>query len=473
MSSEDLVDRQGGDQVRGPSKLGDLLIPKACENCKIRKIRCDKSSPCSSCRTAKLPCRVASRAPENKLRAPSATYHEKHFSLIHNSLREIKDRLEKIDISQASVPAPPELCITTSETEYPFVPETAFQSETSFDTQFVYATVTAEYSVEEVVPNDLNQEIGVSLAALKSLLCGKGKPSPSNKLSFPRPVTKATLSAPKFELPPMDIIIEVLKKASTQIPLVILHSGLRDESLLEELCKKVYFPTKHVSKGETTLMNGLLFYVFGEYGMEEGDPNPLYLNYAKLCEKNFVAGLQDYDCLVTPTLENIQSLLLGAIKAQEDSRPALCWTFVSAGARLCQILGYHREAVVSRDSPQVAEAKRQVFWMLYMIDKTLSLNLGHTSNFPSHDIDVMMYSPISEPKIAPWNRVMIAFAGFSRLQGRLYDELYSVRARQEHAEVRARTIHELVTCLYAWHTEFKKVNSSSYQSRAVIDLERD
>ncbi|CZT04726.1 uncharacterized protein RAG0_11086 [Rhynchosporium agropyri] len=396
--------------------------------------------------------------------------NEKHFSLIHNSLREIKDRLEKIDISQASVPAPPELCITTSETEYPFVPETAFQSETSFDSQFVYATVTAEYSVEEVVHNDLNQEIGVSLAALKSLLCGKGKPSPSNKLSFPRAVTKATLSAPKFELPPMDIIIEVLKKASTQIPLVILHSGLRDESLLEELCKKVYFPTKHVSKGETTLMNGLLFYVFGEYGMEEGDPNPLYLNYAKLCEKNFVAGLQDYDCLVTPTLENIQSLLLGAIKAQEDSRPALCWTFVSAGARLCQILGYHREAVISRDSPQVAEAKRQVFWMLYMIDKTLSLNLGHTSNFPSHDIDVMMYSPISDPKIAPWNRVMIAFAGFSRLQGRLYDELYSVRARQEHAEVRARTIHELVTCFYAWHTEFKQISTDGAQCRSDLDI---
>lgn len=92
---------------------------------------------------------------------------------------------------------------------------------------------------------------------------------------------------------------------------MILHSGLRDESLLEDLCRKIYFPSKHVSKGELTLMNGLLFYVFGQYCMEGGDVNTLYVTCAKLCERNFVAGLQDYDCLVTPSLENIQSLLLG------------------------------------------------------------------------------------------------------------------------------------------------------------------
>ncbi|KAL2072672.1 hypothetical protein VTL71DRAFT_12015 [Oculimacula yallundae] len=434
MSTEEDTDGLGGAQVKKSSKLGDLLLPKALCLLSAKIIRCDKSSPCSSCRTAKLPCRVASKATSSKSRAPSTTYHEKHFSLIHNSLREIKERLEKFDTTQETPTYSPDFSSVASETESPFVPETAFQSETSFDSHTVSATVTAEFSAAEVY-HDLDQEISVSLTALKSLLRGQGTPSPSNNLSFPRAVAKSGSSAPKVELPPMDIIIEVLKKASTQIPLVILHSGLRDESLLEELCKKVYFPTRHVSKGEITLMNGLLFYVFGEYGMEGGVPNTSYLTYAKMCEKNFVAGLQDYDCLVTPSLENIQSLLLGALKAQEDSRPALCWAFVSTAARLCQTLGYHREAVVSRDPPKLAEAKRQVFWMLYMIDKTLSLNLGHTSNFPSHDIDVNMYSPSDDLKTAPWNRVMIAFAEFSKLQGRLYDELYSVRARRERGDI--------------------------------------
>ncbi|KAL5321049.1 hypothetical protein ACEPPN_011859 [Leptodophora sp. 'Broadleaf-Isolate-01'] len=410
---------------------------------------------------------------------------EKHFSLIHESLREIKERLGKLDTNQVASISLPDLCIVATETESPFVPETAFQSETSFDSHSVQASVTAEFSAAEAVHNDLDQEIHASLTALKSLLRGQGTPSPSNNLSFPRAVAKS--NAPKVELPPMNVIIEVLKKASgspillsilsyvadiaqAQIPLVILHSGLRDDSLLEELCKKIYFPTKQVSKGEITLMNGLLFYVFGEYCMEGGPASSRYPTYAKLCEKNFVAGLQDYDCLVTPTLENIQSLLLGALKAQEDSRPALCWTFVSTGARLCQILGYHREAVISRDPPKLAEAKRHVFWMLYMIDKTLSLNLGHTSNFPSHDIDVEMYSPSENPQVAPWNRVMIAFAEFSKLQGRLYDELYSVRARREKDEVRSRTIEELVAFFYAWHVDFKQINTAGAQCRSDLDI---
>ncbi|KAK0119300.1 hypothetical protein ONS95_008147 [Cadophora gregata] len=457
-------------QVAGSTKLGDLLLPKACENCKIRKIRCDKSSPCSSCQIAKLPCRVASKNTDSRPRAPASTYHDKHFSLIHESLREIKERLGKLESNQvtSALASSPDLCIVATESESPFVPETAFQSETSFDSHSVQASVTAEYSAAEVVHNDLDQEIHASLTALKSLLRGQGTPSPSNNLSFPRAATKANV--PKVELPPMHIIIEVLKKASSRIPLVILHSGLRDDSLLEELCKKIYFPTKHVSKGEITLMNGLLFYVFAEYCMEDGPSNTLYPTYAKLCEKNFVAGLQDYGCLVTPTLENIQSLLLGALKAQEDSRPALCWTFVSTGARLCQILGYHREAVIARDPPKLAEAKRHVFWMLYMIDKTLSLNLGHTSNFPSHDIDVNMYSPSENPKVAPWNRVMILFAEFSKLQGRLYDELYSVRARREMADARARTIEELVTCFYKWHAEFKQIDTEGAQCKSDLDI---
>ncbi|KAH7364088.1 fungal-specific transcription factor domain-containing protein [Rhexocercosporidium sp. MPI-PUGE-AT-0058] len=434
MSADEVNDSRGGDQVNGSTKLGDLLLPKALTRTSVYAVR----------------------------------ELEKHFSLIHDSLREIKDRLGKLEVSPVTSAASPGLCLVDTGIGSPFVPETAFQSETSFDSHSVQASATAEYSAAEVAHNDVDQEIHASLNALKSLLRGQGTPSPSNNLSFPRAV--AELSTPKVELPPMPVIIEVLSKASGRIPLVILHSGLRDDSLLEELCKKIYFPTKHVSKGEITLMNGLLFYVFGEYCMEDGPASSLYPTYAKLCEKNFVAGLQHYDCLVTPTLENIQSLLLGALKAQEDSRPALCWTFVSTGARLCQILGYHREAVISRDPTKLAEAKRHVFWMLYMIDKTLSLNLGHTSNFPSHDIDVEMYSPSENPLVAPWNRVMIAFAEFSKLQARLYDELYSVRARREKSEVRSRTIEELVACFYTWHAKFKQINTAGAQCGSDLDI---
>lgn len=62
-----------------------------------------------------------------------------------------------------------------------------------------------------------------------------------------------------------------------------------------------------------TLMNGMLSFVFAEYST---DPSPGLsatdcATFGKVCEKNFITGLQDYECLATPTLENIQCLMIG------------------------------------------------------------------------------------------------------------------------------------------------------------------
>ncbi len=146
------------------------------------------------------------------------------------------------------------------------------------------------------------------------------------------------------------------------------------------------------------------------------------------------------------------------MKAQQDSRPYLCWTFVSAGARLCQILGYHRQMVIARDPPKLAEMKRQFFWMLYMMDKALSLNLGRTSCFPDYDIDVDLCTPSTNPKFRPWDQAMVAFVEFSRLQGCMYDDLYSAKARRQQPEVRSRAIEELSSRFSSWHKSFKVVS---------------
>jgi len=60
-------------------------------------------------------------------------------------------------------------------------------------------------------------------------------------------------------------------------------------------------------------MNGLLFYLLDAYSQEnQADLSSSdCATYAKLCEKNFCDGIQDYECLVTPTLENIQCLMMG------------------------------------------------------------------------------------------------------------------------------------------------------------------
>jgi hypothetical protein len=87
--------------------------------------------------------------------------------------------------------------------------------------------------------------------------------------------------------------------------------------MLENLCKKVYFPTRPCSTGEITLLNGLLFYLLDAYSQENSPDlsSSECAAYAKLCEKNFCDGILEYECLVTPTLENIQCLMMGGSHA--------------------------------------------------------------------------------------------------------------------------------------------------------------
>lgn len=92
-----------------------------------------------------------------------------------------------------------------------------------------------------------------------------------------------------------------------------------------------------------------------------------------------------------------------------------------------------------------------------MIDKTLSLNLGRPSSFPDYDIDVKVFSPSQDSRFRPWDRAFIAFIEFSKLQGRIYDELYSVRAQKETPEIRSKVVEDLSGQFYAWHLEFKEV----------------
>lgn len=143
------------------------------------------------------------------------------------------------------------------------------------------------------------------------------------------------------------------------------------------------------------------------------------------------------------------------MRAQEQSRPSLCWTLVAAGARLCLILGYHRKEVLAGD-PQ-AETKRHTFWVLYMMDKTQTLNLGRVSIFPDHDIDAEMFTPNQTPGYLPWDLVWIQLIEISRVMGRIYDELYSVRAQHTQPDTKSEMIERLYVALSNSLVNIKKV----------------
>lgn len=114
---------------------------------------------------------------------------------------------------------------------------------------------------------------------------------------------------------------------------------------------------------------------------------------------------------------------------------------------MCQTLGFHRESFLSNDPPALAEAKRQAFWMLYTMDKNLALSLGRTSHFKDDDIDCRIFNISNDPRQAPWDLGNREYINFAKLQGSVYERLYSAKAMRQSAEERTEAVDELAAAL--------------------------
>lgn len=127
---------------------------------------------------------------------------------------------------------------------------------------------------------------------------------------------------------------------------------------------------------------------------------------------------------------------------------------------MCHTLGFHRRSSLAHEDQESADIKRHMFWQLYMLDKNLSLNLGRGSNFPDSDIDAEFYTPSSNPAQRPWDLMALDTIMFARLQGQVYDKLYSASAIDSSVEERSRAVDELSSQVNALRNKLLSVSRS-------------
>lgn len=145
------------------------------------------------------------------------------------------------------------------------------------------------------------------------------------------------------------------------------------------------------------------------------------------------------------------------LKAQDESKPLLCWTLVSCAARHVLSLGYHRKASMKNCTQLEMDDKKHLFWTVYMFDKNMALNLGRTPNIQDYDIDMDMFGLSQNPGIRPWDEAAVAFIELSKLQGMMYEKLYSFAALNSSPEQRARSIEEILGHFNVWHYAWNQV----------------
>ena len=130
--------------------------------------------------------------------------------------------------------------------------------------------------------------------------------------------------------------------------------------------------------------------------------------------------------------------------------------------------GFHRSPSLKDDVSPAAEAKRHVFWSLYTIDKNISLNIGFTSHFQDHDIDADLFKPSGHPSQRPWDLMALVTVEFAAIQGRVFDQLYSVGAINRTDEQRAAAVQQLSLDLIAVRDRLVAVCPHSLSHRLVL-----
>ncbi|KAI0456635.1 fungal-specific transcription factor domain-containing protein [Xylaria acuta] len=402
-----------GDAMNAGSTRHRLAIPR-------RSVGCDRGSPCSNCVSAKLACTfgtVASKATISKQRVLISAQYERKIDKIAEGLEAIKALLKEshppigrecddnpsLHNVEPVTAEPPAARVSASGTSK----EPAKWDHSAQVTDFVRTVVEDRASRED--PGREENEVLASLRRLASVLDDSNA---ARDLSFPE--IRGPKSQDQVSMPPAEAAVLVLRWAKEHKVFfrIAAVSRILPLEMFTELCQKVYFAVDEYSQLDFILANGYLSYIFSEYIVATGKHN--YQEYYTRCRQNAQVALSRLPLLLPATIETVAALTFGTSYAIESSKATLAWTYISNAADLCQTLGLHHLVNSGQDGGS-QEAQVNLFWMVFLLEKSLSLRLGRSSNFRDAEITTPLPSNINIRRCAQT----------SRIQGKIYDQLYS------------------------------------------------
>ncbi|KAJ8132513.1 hypothetical protein O1611_g1108 [Lasiodiplodia mahajangana] len=400
---------------------------------------------------------------------------------LEDQVAQLEDRLSAVesqhqDPAVTVVPSRPVLARVATPTENEprassIASNDLYQGSSSFATLSAEATEAVQTSTLSNI-SDATQNIDDSFHDLNTLIHIKSA-APSLSDHYFSSVPSRHLTSLREALP-VSLVVSILRSLKENGSIFLHGYMISDITLIEDICRRVCFPTDPVSTGLVTSMHGLLYVLLREcltLGDQLGKDYDLK-TYISRCEHNFNIGIETYDILAVPCFENVLSLTIGVLKAQNEAKLFLACTLASAAASHCYILGYHREKLYQGDRTEVSHTKRRLFWSLYVFDKNMSLLLGRSSSFQDIEIDAQ-YPPLSADQgRKPWDEWFHLAIRLSKVQGQIYDRLYSVVGMQTEASERRHHIESLELVLHHWRTDLEQIDSTHANYPQVFSLSR-
>ncbi|KAK5228404.1 hypothetical protein LTR72_002287 [Exophiala xenobiotica] len=154
----------------------------------------------------------------------------------------------------------------------------------------------------------------------------------------------------------------------------------------------------------------------------------------------------------------VQTLVAMAFFQSSTLNPEGAFLLIGTAARVSTSLGLHRNLEGFGLPQSEIEQRQRVFWIMYAVEKDLSIRIGRPSAIDDCDVGVSILSRPCDEEIAisVGSRERVTFHPFQSMcalaviQGRVYRELYAANARVSTTVERLESISKLDAELQGW-----------------------
>ncbi|KAL2834815.1 hypothetical protein BJY01DRAFT_223918 [Aspergillus pseudoustus] len=464
-------------------------LSRACEYCRHRKIRCDRTFPCSGCRAAGVHCTASKNLDRPKqARVLISSQYERKIDLIEERLDRLGDFVEKLTTqlstsnSGPSVPeglpvalsTPSQVTIGGPVVEPHLVkvepgPEcgtnrvevlkgqSSLSAHSSFAVDFLQKAVGTEQG------NASESEFRALLDTLSPIVGAFTSQPVRPTPLFPFARSGLNGNSQGIEMPPIQTAVALLRLAEGEGNIDLqwtshFFTRFLPSQTLSDLCLKIYF-SQDYSIAELILTNVALYFFGGCIQTNNHSPGNMDANYETLmstCRANIETSLSQLSLYTEPNYEMILALTLCALYALDSPRNSLACALVRVASHTARTLEYHTRSVGTEASGEVNN-KGHLFWIVYYLEKMLSLRNGQSSTMVDAEITLPLPGdgPSYPPHFMSCMRNSLKIAG---LAGRIYSELYSADSLSLPVAVRAQRSAKLSQELEELSKEARTVN---------------
>ncbi|GKU21467.1 unnamed protein product [Fusarium langsethiae] len=428
----------------GSNPIRPAISRRSCDQCRARKIGCDRGTPCSNCSTARVDCthsKIAIRTSTARQRVLVSEQYEQKIDDISRDVSHIKSLLTGLDLDRITSTRASTHHHTTPRVENPGVAKVPLKdrdaSQSSPPPQWDHSSHVINLIksiVQQGTSGYASPEWKDTVSSLENLVNVLEDPHASRcPASTEHIASNRTGNGPA---PPLEAILEILRWTKAHATDFRISWICRFLPLVtfQEICTRVYFGVGESTCAEMIIANSFLAYVFAEYAVIHGDSK--HREYCQFHRSSLGSALLRLPLLSQASMELVAAMTLGSLYMVEEGRASHAWTLISNAMALCQTLGYHR---LDGYSGGDKEMQTRLFWAVYSYENGLSLRLGRYSGIRDSDITLV---------IEPSHHIAIRFG---RIQGRIYSQLYSPEglastddARAEAAGILAQEIQSII-----------------------------